>query len=102
MSAITLNGTAYEADLTDLAVLRDLLGAYHAANELNASTDDIARLEHAVAYAERAKSAIGRAIGADAVDALWGDRLPLAEMMDALAQLAALAGPTFDEHIRAL
>lgn len=102
MSAITLNGTTYEADLTDLAVVRDLLLAYHAADTLNATEDPIARLEAAVAYAENAKAAVSRAIGAEPAADLFGDGLPLPTIMAALTALAQEAGPAFDAQIRAL
>lgn len=98
MSAITINGKTYEADLTDLYVARDLIDAGEFGKSV-AGTSDVAGM---IAFAEMAKSAIERAVGAEAAAEIFGDKLYLSVIMDVFHQLNGEAANAYDQLLRDL
>ena len=98
MSAITINGKQYEADLTDLYVVRDLMDSVELAKQIQPGNE----IAGTIAFAELAKSAIERAIGKDNAAEAFGDKLHLSTIMDAMNQIAAEVAPAYDRLLRDL
>ena len=94
MSAITINGTSYEADLSDLYVVRDLSEAVTLAKSVGGS--DIASV---IAFAEKARQAVGRAIGEENAQAAFTDKLVLSDILDAVNQIAREVGPAYERML---
>lgn len=96
MSAITINGTTYEADLTDLYIVRDLMDAVEASKRISSGD----AITETIAFAELAKSAIERAIGAENAAEAFGGQLKLSVILDAVNQVAAAVAPAYEQLLR--
>lgn len=97
MSAITINGKTYPVELTDLYVVRDLLDAVEAAKFADGSD-----IHSIIRFAELAKQAVSRAIGAEAAAEVFGDRLLLSVVKDAITQISDEVEPAYDDLLRTL
>lgn len=95
MSAITINGKTYEADLSDLYIVRDLVDAVAGAKTI-AEGGEITAV---IAFAEQAMSAVTRAIGKENSQEAFGDKLVLSVILDAVNQIAAEVGPAYDKML---